>query len=113
MRREQFVIPNEKAVAADLLNQKLSGAHYFQVASPGTGVHATEQAPPGDGEPRISVAEAEEQVGRIAKVRQFNPERAAKLEKLIDRVAEPSASRMTGEATINLLRLNLALDELR
>jgi len=69
--------------------------------------------PPADGEPQISVADARTQVVGIVKERQFDPDHAAKLDALIDRLAEPSPSRMTGEATINLLRLNLALDELR
>jgi hypothetical protein len=92
MRREQFVIPNEKAVAADLLNQKLSGAHYFQVCLTWTGVHATEQAPPGDGERGSALPRQRSKLEESVKVREFDPERAAKLEKLIDRLAEPSSS---------------------
>jgi K+-transporting ATPase c subunit len=108
VRRDYFTAPNEKVVAANLLNEKLSGPRYFQQAH-----SATQQLPSDDGEPRVSVAEARAQVVKIVKERQFDPERAAKLEQLIDRLAEPSVSRMIGEATINLLRLNLALDELQ
>ncbi|MNC98219.1 potassium-transporting ATPase subunit C [compost metagenome] len=66
-----------------------------------------------DGELRISVDDAKSQAAKIARERQLSPEQARKMEQLIDRLVEPSPSRMIGEATINLLRLNLALDELR
>jgi hypothetical protein len=69
---ESFVIPNEKAVAAELLSEKLSGSRYFQPASPAA--NSAGSAPPADGEPQISVADARTQVVGIVKERQFDPD---------------------------------------
>ena len=104
-QHEQFVIPDERAAAAALLAQKLSGPRYFRppVRTPDLR----------NGEPFISVAGALAQVDRVATERHLDAERTAKVLKLIDRLAESPKSRMVGEPSVNLLRLNLALDELR
>lgn len=53
------------------------------------------------------------QVERVVTERQLDADGAAKVRRLIDQLATPPRSRMTGEDSINLLRLNLALDEIR
>lgn len=114
MPRERFVIPDEKAAAAALLMEKLSGPRYFQFRSPPTSEHPPVRAPfLRDRGPRISVPDAHAQVERVAAERQFDAKHAATLHQLVDELAESSESRMAGQESVNLLRLNLALDELR
>jgi len=103
-QRDRLTIPDEKAVAAALLEKQLSGPGYF---SPTT----TEPNDPR--EPKISVPDAKAQVARIVAERHLDAAHAAKLNDLIDRLAEPPKSRIFGDVTVNLLRLNLALDAQR
>ena len=111
---ERMIIPDEKAAAAALLGRKLSGPRYFQPSSPAaTDLRAVRTPRLRDGEPLISLADAQAQVDRLATERHLDAERTAKVRTLIERLAEPPDSRMVGEASVNLLRLNLALDELR
>ena len=104
---QRLPIPDEKAVAADLLAQKLTGPRYFQRTAP-------ERTPQiRGGALTITVDEATAQVERVVTERHLDAKDAAKVRQLIDQLATPPRSRMTGEDSINLLRLNLALDELR
>jgi K+-transporting ATPase c subunit len=113
-RHQQFAIPDEKAVAAALLNEKLSGPRYFHSTPPAAEDRRLNEVAQLQGdEPRISATDARAQVDRVAQERQFTAEQTERLRKLIDRLVESSPSRMVGEASINLLRLNLALDELQ
>lgn len=113
-QRGRLVIPDEKAAAAELLAQKLSGPRYFQAGSAASDEAGKFSRPEmRDGEPFISVANAESQVEHIVAERRLDAERTAKVHKLILRLTEPSDSRIVGEPMINLLKLNLALDELR
>ena len=106
--RDSLVIPDEKAAAATLLDEKLSGPRYFHPSSAeGRVSHFS------GGELRISLEDVRSQVDRVVQERQFDAEQRMEIEKLIQRLAEPSASRIIGEPSVNLLRLNLALDELR
>jgi K+-transporting ATPase c subunit len=107
-QRPTMVIPDEKAAAAALLQEKLSGPRYFHPTTSNPGAPELRSA-----EPRISVADARSQIDGIVRERQLQKQQAEMLEQLVDRLAEPSPSRIVGEPTINLLRLNLALDELR
>jgi len=104
---QRLPIPDEKAVAADLLAQKLSGPRYFQRATP--------DQPPStrSGEWTITVDDALAQMERVVTERRLDAQGAAKVRRLINQLATPPRSRMTGEDSINLLRLNLALDEIR
>jgi K+-transporting ATPase ATPase C chain len=61
-------------------------------------------------DPHISPAAARYQVPRIAAVRGLPADR---LDALIDRVTEPPQFGFLGEPHVNVLRLNLALDQLR
>jgi K+-transporting ATPase ATPase C chain len=60
-------------------------------------------------DPHISPAAAYYQFNRVAKVRNMNPE---KLEKLIKDHTETSQFGMFGEPRVNVLKLNLAMDNL-
>lgn len=103
--RDRLVIPDEKVTAALLLERKLTGPEYFHRNA------AARLA--GDGEIHISLRSVQAQIPRIVQARNLNVEQAAKVERLVEKLAEPSPSRVVGETTINLLRLNLALDEIR
>jgi K+-transporting ATPase ATPase C chain len=63
--------------------------------------------------PHIRLETARSQVDRIVKERQMSPDATAKLHALLDRLTEEPKPRLAGEPQVNLLRLNLALDELK
>lgn len=106
--RDRLVIPDGRIAAATLLEQKLSGPQYFLRTAA-----STENAPSGQpGEVRITLAEAQAQIPRIVQARHFSGKQAAKIEQLVQRVVEPSPSRVVGDPTVDILRLNLALDAL-
>jgi hypothetical protein len=109
---EKQVIPDEKAAAASLLAQQLSGPRYFRVPEGGLkdrgGVTVKTAV-----EPHISTVAARSQVEGIVHARELSAGQAAKVNALIDQLAEAPASRVVGEEHVNLLRLNLALDALR
>lgn len=60
-------------------------------------------------DPHISPAAAEYQVARVARARALDPER---VRSLVLRSIEPPTLGVLGEARVNVVRLNLALDEL-
>jgi K+-transporting ATPase c subunit len=105
---DDFVIQDEKAVAVAALAEKFAGPRYFQ--------HTSDDPvnPPGSGEVGIFITttSASRQVHGIIEERHLNPETAAKLHRLIDKLTEPPPSRLFSER-INLVRLNLALDALQ
>lgn len=107
-KKPNFVIPDEEAAAFKLLAQKMSGPRYFQPNASRT----NQPSHGGTADPRISVADARLQMKRIAAERNLGPETETKLNALIERLTEPPRSRVVGEPEVNLLRLNLALDEL-
>lgn len=59
-------------------------------------------------DPEISLAAAYYQVGRVAKVRNLNP---AAVKQLIDKLSTPQYFGFFGEARVNVLALNIALDQ--
>jgi potassium-transporting ATPase KdpC subunit len=61
-------------------------------------------------DPHISLAAAEYQVQRVARARRLNE---AKIRELVVTCAEGRQLGLLGEPRVNVLRLNLALDELR
>jgi hypothetical protein len=95
-------IPDEKAVAQQLLEQKLSGPHYFEIGEPSA------ELP----HPYITPASARAQFEHIATERKLDATQRAKLETVIKALTEPSPSRMVGTERLNALKLNLALDAL-
>lgn len=94
-------IPDEKAAGVALLAEKLSGPGYFQSTSA-----------PEKKSIYISRENALKQMSRVLTERHWDTSRTQELETLIDRVTEPPPYRMLGEDHVNLVRLNLALDEL-
>ena len=95
-------IPDEQAVAQQLLEQKLKGPGYFEIGEPSA------ELP----NPYITPAKARAQVEHIVTERRLDAAGRAKLEELTNTLIEPSPSRMVGTERINALKLNLALDEL-
>ncbi len=61
-------------------------------------------------DPHISPTAAEYQIGRVARVRTLD---AGIVRQLVDRYTEARQFGVLGEARVNVLRLNLALDEVR
>ncbi|QIF00661.1 potassium-transporting ATPase subunit C [Roseimicrobium sp. ORNL1] len=96
-------IPDEKAVAQELLEAKLSGPKYFQLGE------SSAELP----SPYMTPAQARMQLGRVVNERHLDAVKRERLENLIKELTEPSPSRMVGTERLNALRLNLALDEMR
>ena len=63
-------------------------------------------------DPHISPASARLQLDRVARARGLTSERRARLETLVAALTEPPQWGVLGEPRVNVLRLNLALDEL-
>jgi len=100
-------IPDEQIAGQDLLAQKFTGPRYFQ-----PNVQADGSQSPAD-KYYISVAAAKAQLLRIAEERKLTADESAKIQAVIEKIAEPPPSRVTGQTGVNVLRLNLALDALR
>ena len=114
IKREPAAVPDEREIAAQLLEEKLGGPGYFHrtpIIVPGGGPDASRPAP--HGKIRITLHDAQAQLPQVAEARKFEAEKMARVEKLFDQLSEPSGSRIAGEVTIDLLQLNLALDEIR
>jgi len=97
-----LTIPDEKQAGLALLSQKLSGPGYFSDA----------KASHDDEGTWITPADARDQADRVIKERKFDETRCGKLKQLVIDLTEPPSSRIVGGDRINLVRLNLALDEL-
>jgi K+-transporting ATPase ATPase C chain len=96
-------IPDEKAVAQELLEAKLSGPKYFQLGEPSAELPS----------PYITPAQARAQLERVTAERHLDAAKREKVENLIKELTEPSPSRMVGTERVNALKLNLAIDELK
>jgi K+-transporting ATPase ATPase C chain len=96
-------IPDEKAVAQELLEAKLSGPKYFQLGE------SSAELP----NPYITPAQARAQLERVVAERHLDAAKRERLESLIKELTEPSPSRMVGTERLNALKLNLALDEIK
>lgn len=107
VQSQRLHIPDEKAIAADLLAQKLTGPRYFQLTA------SDRPATSSRVELTITFDHALAQMDRVVTERHLDASGAAKVRQLLDQLTTPPRSRMTGEDSINLLRLNLALDEIR
>jgi hypothetical protein len=111
MNSQRVAIPDERKAAAELLARKLSGPGYFRVPPGGTRDAAGVTVETAT-EPHVSTSAARSQVAEIVKARAMSAGQEAKVQALIDQLAEKPSSRVVGEDHVNLLRLNLALDAL-
>jgi K+-transporting ATPase c subunit len=104
---QQIALPDEKAVAAGLLARQFTGPGYFHLERSNT------KLPLGAGTDawHITSTDALSQVERIAAERHLGPGDVTNLNALIGRLTEAPRSRVVGQAEVNVLRLNLALDE--
>jgi K+-transporting ATPase c subunit len=110
---EQFPIPDESKVALSLLAEKFAGPRYFQ-AVPSDHPELKDLSPTDATNPYVIRSSAAHlQVDGIVKERHMTQNDASKLHLLIDQLTQPSASRESGTSTVNLLKLNLALDAMR
>jgi K+-transporting ATPase ATPase C chain len=64
-------------------------------------------------DPHISPASALMQVQRVARARGLDSTQAVSLDSLVERVTEPPQFGLLGDPRVNVLKLNLALDEIR
>lgn len=102
-----FKIPDEKKVGVALLAETLTGPRYFQEPE-----HPSEFLN-GEGGPWIAPEDAMKQVERVAQERRYDAGQSEKLKKLIEKLTESNPSRVVGGERIQLVRLNLALDQLK
>ena len=105
LSQPEMVIPDEQIAGEQLLAQKFVGPRYFQ---PDAGELTTSPD-----RYYITVASAKAQVGRIAAERKLNDHTVKSLNAAIEKIAEPPPSRVRGRDSVNTLRLNLALDQIR
>ncbi|MFA6542193.1 MAG: potassium-transporting ATPase subunit KdpC [Bacteroidota bacterium] len=92
-RREQFVTQNNLPAGTAVPKEMLFAS--------GSGV-----------DPDISPAAAMMQAERIAKVRGFDPHKTSELKVLVQRHTENAQFGLFGDPRVNVLKLNLAVDEL-
>jgi K+-transporting ATPase ATPase C chain len=64
-------------------------------------------------DPHISPEAARLQIERIAKVRGFNPAQVSSLKKLVENYTQGPQLQLFGDPRVNVLKLNLAVDELQ
>lgn len=100
-------IPDEKKAGVALLAETLTGPRYFQ------GPEHPSDFLTGEGGPWIAPEDAMKQVERVAQERRYDAAQTEKLKKLIEKLTEPHPSRVVGGDRIQLVRLNLALDQLK
>lgn len=105
-RHEDFVIPNEKEVAISELAKKFDASGYFHASA------ENRCSMPGEVELFITASSAREQEKRVAAERGFTPESAARLHQLVQKLTEQAPSRLYNER-VNVLKLDLALDEMK
>jgi len=94
---------DKSRVAESLLARTLSGPAYFQ-STP-----ASDSNEPG---PSITPAEALRQLPVVSATRHLSAQSQQELAGIIADLTEDPPSRITGDARINLARLNLSLDKL-
>ena len=99
-------MPKEEKAAVDrILLEKYAGPRYFQA---GSVVWDRDE-----GGPWLDLVEARQQVARVGEARALGPDGVEHIERLLDELAEVQPSRAVGGKRLNLLRLNMALDEVK
>jgi K+-transporting ATPase c subunit len=107
LRNTTPTVPNETVEGLKLLSREFSAPGYFHLNPSVTNRPAHDSHL----DYYIEADIARQQINRVLKERNLEIDQAGDLEQLIDRIAEPSKSRAVGSTTVNVLRLNLALDE--
>ncbi|BCU77104.1 potassium-transporting ATPase subunit C [Luteolibacter sp. LG18] len=102
--RDGLSIPDEKVAGVELLAKTQSGPGYF---------HAANESTAEDGGPWITPDEANAQLDRVVSVRKLSGAGMEKVKLLVSKLTEPHPSRLVGGERIPLVRLNLALDEIK
>ncbi len=102
-----LMVPNEKAVAMELLTGKFSGPGYFQH----TALDPVCNTSAGEVDVYITTLSAAAQMPRVFEARRFDETGRNRLHHLVERLTEPAPSRLSSPR-LNLARLNLALDGL-
>lgn len=64
-------------------------------------------------DPHISPEAAALQINRVAHIRGFNTDQAKALKELVQQLTEPPQFGLFGDPRVNVLKLNLALDEMK
>lgn len=101
--RETLHIPDDTKVAREILIQRFSSPQYFQLGT------NTEEMP----HPYLASSAVAAQLDRVTQLRKLSPPQVEKLNKIITKLTEPAPSRLAGDDRVNVLRLNLALDEMK
>jgi K+-transporting ATPase c subunit len=104
--RAPVAIPNEQIAGLKLLAEKFTGPRYFQ---PEDMESKSASAPE---KYYISIASAKRQLKHIASERKLSDEQVSRVNAIIEQITEPPPSRVLGQNSVNVLRLNLALDEM-
>lgn len=99
--------PDEKTAIMQLLAQKFTGPRYFQTDETAAAV------PLSANRVYLSAASAKAQMVRISAERKLALADVTRLRDIIEKMTEPSPSRVVGEERVNLLLLNIALDSLQ
>jgi K+-transporting ATPase c subunit len=107
LTRAPVAIPNEQIAGLKLLAQKFTGPRYFQ---PEDTENKNASVPE---KYYISIASAKRQLEHVALERKLSDEQVSRVNAIIEQITEPPPSRVLGQNSVNVLRLNLALDELR
>jgi len=100
-------IPDEKEAGVALLATTLTGPGYFH------GPDRPAETLLGEGGPWIAPQDALDQLERVSRTRGYAAARTEKVKELIEKLTEPHPSRVVGGERIQLVRLNLALDQLK
>jgi K+-transporting ATPase ATPase C chain len=107
---------NKGPTAADLKSNVIARAVAFRQAhglNPDAPVPSDMLFASGSGlDPHISPEAARLQIGRVAQARQFSAEQMQKLAALVEQFVEAPQFGFLGEPRVNVLKLNLALNEL-
>ena len=106
LTRVPVVIPDEQIAGLNLLAEKFTGPRYFQ---PDTTESNSAAVPE---KYYISIASAKRQLESIAMERKLTADQISRLNAVIEKITELPPSRVTGQNSVNVLRLNLALDEM-
>ena len=101
MRENAEPLPDENKIAMERLVESQSGPRYFQ---------AQDATPDEQGVVWIDVTAAREQVERIVREREGDEAMKERINKLIDKAAQPHPSRTVGGERASLAKLNIALD---